>query len=164
MKETVIARTALAPPIVLAAALYAIFAVALAGIPGIFKWIFLGALTWGLVSFVRRIVAMRLAVNDETVIVVNFGGTHALDLETVTVDSRVDREAWPQDDLIDEFREALGRKPGPSKSQTDMARGLWLCDSTGEEVRVGVAPAYGSRLDLLAEELIVAIEERRTAA
>ncbi len=161
MRETVLARTALGPPVGFAIIMYGIFAVAFAGIPGVMKWVFIAALTWVVYAFVRRIMAMRLAVNDDSVIVVNFNSKHALDLDTVTVDSRVDREAWPQDDLIPEFRQALG---SGEHGKPDVARGLWLCDSNGEEVRVGVAPAYGSRLDSLAEQLIFAIEERRSAA
>lgn len=158
MKETVVARSSLAPTIIFAVISYAFFCVILANVQFFLSPFLIAGLTWIAFSFVRRVAKMRLAVNDSSVIVVNFRSEHALDIDTVQVDSRSDRDAWPQDDLTPDVREALG---DGDKSE---ARALWLSDGTGEEVRVGVAPSYGSRLDEVAEDLMVAIDERRSAA
>lgn len=161
MNETTLARSSLAPILVLVALIYAFFVIIFLNVPGILSLVFIAAASWIAYTVLRKVASMRLAVSNESVIVVNFRTRHRLDIETVQVDARADHDAWPQDDLLPEVRDALG---DPDAAGAAAARGLWLCDSSGEEVRVGIAPAYGSRLDDLAEELIFAIEERRSAA
>lgn len=159
MKETVVARSSLAPVLIFAALIYAFFMVVFSVVPGILSWILIAGGTWLAYTFVRKVAAMRVSVNNASVIVVNFNSSHRLDIDTVEVDARVDRKAWPQDDLLPDVRNALG-----DGEQPETARALWLSDASGEEVRVGVAPSYGSRLDEVAEDLILAIDEHRSAA
>jgi len=159
MKETTVARSSLAPTLIFVGLAYAFFIVILLVVPGILSWLLIAGATWIAYRFIRRVASMRLAVNNESVIVVNFTTQHRLDLNTVQVDSRLDHLAWPQDDLLPDVRDALG-----DGEQKPAARALWLTDASGEEVRVGVAPVYGSRLDDLAEDLIDAIEVHRSAA
>jgi len=158
MKETTVARSSLGPSLIFVTVIYAFFIVILMVIPGVVRWPLVALATWIAGWFVRQVSTMRLAVNNESVIVVNFNSEHTLDLDTVEVDSRHDYEAWPQDDLLPDVRDALG------DGEKAAARALWLKDASGEEVRVGVAPVYGSKLDQLAEDLIFAIEEHRSAA
>lgn len=159
MKETVVARSSLAPVLIFAALIYAFFMVVFSVVPGILSWILIAGGTWLAYTVVRKVAAMRVSVNNASVIVVNFNSSHRLDIDTVEVDARVDRKAWPQDDLLPDVRNALG-----DGEQPETARALWLSDASGEEVRVGVAPSYGSRLDEVAEDLILAIDEHRSAA
>ena len=159
MKETVVARSSLAPVLIFSGLIYAFFMVVFSVVSGLLSWALIALVTWLAYTVIRKVAAMRLSVNNASVIVVNFNSSHRLDLGTVQVDARTDREAWPQDDLLPDVREALGDGEEP-----ETARALWLSDASGEEVRVGVAPPYGNRLDQMAEGLIHAIDEHRSAA
>ena len=81
-----------------------------------------------------------------------------LDLKTVEVDSRNTRYRWPVRWVVEKVSSAFSAD-GSSKGRV-----LWLTDANGHSASVDVAPSYGSGLDTVAEDLIVAIEQRRAAA
>lgn len=110
-------------------------------------------LAFGLLT---KVAAMKVAVDDFKVTVVNLKSRHELALWSVRIEVREDTKAWPQDDLREGMREAFDQQ-NPKR-----ARSLVLTDSSDQQVRVGVAPSYGRRLDVIAENLNIAIAKHRS--
>ena len=158
MKETIVAQRPLAPAIIGLAAVAALF-LGVASTVSFFRAVLLLAFGayWGWKLF-HRIARMRLAVTDEKVIVVNLDECVELDLKTVDVDSRNTRYRWPVRWVVEKVSSAF------SDDGSSNGRVLWLTDANGRSASVDVAPSYGSGLDTVAEDLIVAIEQRRAAA
>lgn len=107
-------------------------------------------------QFLRQVALMKLAVTDFKVVVVNLRSRHELELSSVRIEVRDDPSVWPKDDLRDDAREAFGQEE-PSR-----ARSLVLTDSSDQQVRVGIAPSYGRRLDTITENLNIAIATHRS--
>lgn len=112
--------------------------------------------TYGSYLFLSSIAKMKLAVNDFSVVVVNLRSRHELELWSVKIEVRDDPSVWPRDDMLPGMREAF------EQEETKKARSLVLVDSSEQQVRVGVAPAYGRRLDTITENLNIAIARHRS--
>lgn len=106
--------------------------------------------------FLKRVASMKVAVDDFKVIVVNLKSRHELELWSIRIEVREDPGIWPQDDLREEMRESF-EQINPKR-----ARSLVLTDSSEQQVRVGVAPSYGRRLDTITENLNIAIAKHRS--
>ena len=109
-----------------------------------------GASLWSF-RFLTKVSAMKVAVDDFKVTVVNLKSRHELELWSVRIEVREDPAIWPQDDLREVMRE------GFEQQDPKRARSLVLTDSSEQQVRVGVAPSYGRRMDTITENLNVAI-------
>ena len=115
-----------------------------------------GASLWSF-RFLTKVSAMKVAVDDFKVTVVNLKSRHELELWSVRIEVREDPAIWPQDDLREVMRE------GFEQQDPKRARSLVLTDSSEQQVRVGVAPSYGRRMDTITENLNVAIAKHRSS-
>ena len=115
-----------------------------------------GAVCVAASRFLRKVAAMKVAVDDFKVIVVNLKSRHELELWSVRLEVREDPGIWPQDDLRDSMRETF------EQNDPKRARTLVLTDSSEQQVRVGVVPSYGRRLDAITEDLNIAIAKHRS--
>lgn len=115
-----------------------------------------GASLWSF-RFLTKVSAMKVAVDDFKVTVVNLKSRHELELWSVRIEVREDPGIWPQDDLREVMRE------GFEQQDPKRARSLVLTDSSEQQVRVGVAPSYGRRMDTITENLNVAIAKHRSS-
>ena len=106
--------------------------------------------------FLRKVAAMKVAVDDFKVTVVNLKSRHELELWSVRLEVREDLGIWPQDDLREVMRSTF-EQDDPKRART-----LVLTDSSEQQVRVGVAPSYGRRLDTISEDLNIAIARHRS--
>ena len=106
--------------------------------------------------FLRKVAAMKVAVDDFKVTVVNLKSRHELELWSVRLEVREDPGIWPQDDLREVMRSTF-EQDDPKRART-----LVLTDSSEQQVRVGVAPSYGRRLDTITEDLNIAIARHRS--
>ena len=106
--------------------------------------------------FLRKVAAMKVAVDDFKVTVVNLKSRHELELWSVRLEVREDPGIWPQDDLREVMRSTF-EQDDPKRART-----LVLTDSSEQQVRVGVAPSYGRRLDTITEDLNIAIAKHRS--
>ena len=97
---------------------------------------------------VRRFAQMRLAVTRSAVVVQNYTARHELPLDEVKIIDEREDASWVSE---------MGGKGD------EAGRSLYVMDDSGRKVHVGVAPAYGSRLDRIAEDLIRAIERMKSA-
>lgn len=66
-----------------------------------------------------------------------------------------------EEDLLDELDIPEHVPTTPNVREIKKARSLILTDASGTKAQVGVAPAYGTRLDEIAEELYIAIDRMR---
>ena len=107
-------------------------------------------------GFLRKVAAMKVAVDDFKVTVVNLKSRHELELWSVRLEVREDPGIWPQDDLREVMRSTF------EQNDPKRARTLVLTDSSEQQVRVGVAPSYGRRLDTISEDLNIAIARHRS--
>ena len=103
-------------------------------VEGIVRWLLL-ALGIG---FVYRLTQMKVSVTSSSVVVVNLFVRYELPLAGTRIVTEKDRSPYLSDS-------------GGKMDRT--GRVLYLVSETGEKVRVGVAPMFGGRLDVIAEDL-----------
>ena len=103
----------------------------------------------------QRVGAMKLAVGEGSVEVVNFLSSHFFDLDTVRVITEEEESHWPVDDIPTSM----------NKPSDDVPKigSLHLSDEFGRRVRVGVVPSYGARAREITDDLNVAIAKHRLA-
>lgn len=109
----------------------------------------------GAVIIDRRVGAMKLAVGEGSVEVVNFLSSHFFDLDTVRVETEVEASHWPADDIPTAMSRPKGDVPKIGS--------LHLSDELGRRIRVGVVPSYGGRVREIVDDLNVAIAKHRLA-
>lgn len=125
-------------------------------VPLIIRVVIVGVGCFAAFGFLTKVAAMKVTVDDFKVTVVNLKSRHELELWSVRIEVREDSKAWPQDDLREGMREAF------DQTNPKRARSLVLTDSSDQQVRVGVVPSYGRRLDTITENLNNAIAKHRS--
>jgi len=155
--ETVVATVPMAPVSVLVLGIFIALLAVTSFIPFLtLRLLLVGVSTLAAYRFLTQVAKMKLAVNDFKVVVVNLRSRHELELWSVRIEVRDDPKAWPRDDLLPEMREAFDQE------DAKRARSLVLVDSSDQQVRVGIAPSYGRRLDTITENLNIAIAKHRS--
>ena len=102
-----------------------------------------------------RVGAMKLAISEGSVEVVNFLSSHFFDLDTVRVETEEEESHWPADDIPTAMSKPKGDVPKIGS--------LHLSDELGRRIRVGVVPSYGTRVREIVDDLNVAIAKHRLA-
>ena len=138
MDEIVVAETDGSMVVTAAVGVTIILGIELIFVEGIVRWLLL-ALGIG---FVYRLTQMKVSVTSSSVVVVNLFVRYELPLAGTRIVTEKDRSPYLSD--------------GGGKMD-NTGRVLYLVSDTGEKVRVGVAPMFGNRLDVIAEDLDRAI-------
>ena len=126
--ETLVATVPMAPVSVLVLGVFVALLAVTSFLPWTIRLIVVAVGSFATYRLLRQVAAMKLAVNDWNVLVVNFRDRHELDLWSVRIEVRDDPTIWPKDDLRATMREAFGQKNPPQ------ARMLVLTDSSGQQV------------------------------
>lgn len=140
--EIVVAQPDTSMMVVAAVGAAVIIGPAIAFSPGVWRIVFLAVA----VILVVRVARMGVVVTPSAVVVTNYIGKHRFPLDEVKIIDERD-----QSPLLSDAGGKIDRT----------TRVLYLEDSEGNRVHVGMAPLVGSRLDQIAEDLYRAIDTMR---